>query len=183
MSRVGNMPIPIPAGVQVQVQGNNVTVKGKLGELKRTVPPQLKVTLADGKLTVARPDDLPASKSIHGLSRTLLANMVNGVSTGYRINLDLVGTGYRVEQKGKSVVMQLGFSHPVPIDPFKANILKAESQVRLSISGPDKETVGEQAARVRLLKKPNVYTGKGIKYENEVIRRKAGKTGPGATST
>ena len=179
MSRVGKVPVAVPSGVQVKVDGLAVTVKGKLGEVKRTFAPSMKITLADGTVTVSRATDGPRDKALHGLTRTLIANMVQGVSTGYSINLDLVGTGYRVEQKGKSVAMQVGFSHPVQVDPLGTNILKAQSQVRLVVSGPDKETVGEQAARVRKIRKPNVYTGKGIKYETEVIRRKAGKTGPG----
>jgi len=181
VSRIGKNPVPVPAGVQVQVQGVTVSAKGKLGELKRTFAPSMKISLADGKVTVARSSDLPSQKALHGLTRTLIANMVKGVTEGYTVSLDLVGTGYRVEQKGKDVVMQLGFSHPVNITPLGTNQLKAASQTRLSVTGPDKELVGEQAARVRKLKKPNVYTGKGIKYETEVIRRKAGKTGPGTT--
>lgn len=181
MSRIGNLPVPVPGGVEVKVDGQTVSVKGKLGELTRTFPPSIKIALADGKVSVSRGSDQPSDKALHGLTRTLIANMVKGVSTGYSINLDLVGTGYRVEQKGKGVVMQLGFSHPVPVEPLGFNQLKAESQVRLVVSGPDKETVGEQAARIRMVRKPNVYTGKGIKYQTEVVRRKAGKTGPGTT--
>lgn len=182
MSRIGKVPITVPAGVTVTVNGTAVGVKGKLGELKRTVVPTVKVEVAGGKVTVSRSSDEPRARAMHGLTRTLIANMVTGVSAGFNINLDLVGTGYRVEQKGKSVSLQLGFSHPVIVDPLGTNTLKAESQTRLVVGGPDKESVGEQAARVRKLKKPNVYTGKGIKYEKEVIRRKAGKTGPGATA-
>ncbi len=181
MSRIGKLPVPVPGGVEVKVDGQTVSVKGKLGELKRTFPPAIKIALADGKVSVSRGSDQPSHKALHGLTRTLIANMVKGVSTGYSINLDLVGTGYRVEQKGKGVVMQVGFSHPVPVEPLGSNQLKAESQVRLVVSGPDKETVGEQAARIRMVRKPNVYTGKGIKYQTEVVRRKAGKTGPGTT--
>jgi large subunit ribosomal protein L6 len=181
MSRIGKLPVPVPGGVEVKVDGQTVSVKGKLGELKRTFPPAIKIALADGKVSVSRGSDQQSDKALHGLTRTLIANMVKGVSTGYSINLDLVGTGYRVEQKGKGVVMQVGFSHPVPVEPLGSNQLKAESQVRLVVSGPDKETVGEQAARIRKVRKPNVYTGKGIKYQTEVVRRKAGKTGPGTT--
>lgn len=181
MSRIGKLPVPVPGGVEVKVDGQTVSVKGKLGELKRTFPPAIKIALAGGKVSVSRGSDQPSDKALHGLTRTLIANMVKGVSTGYSINLDLVGTGYRVEQKGKGVVMQLGFSHPVPVEPLGSNQLKAESQVRLVVSGPDKETVGEQAARIRMVRKPNVYTGKGIKYQTEVVRRKAGKTGAGTT--
>ena len=182
MSRIGKMPIAVPAGVQVQIDGSTVTVKGKQGEVKRSFPPSMKFVMGEGKLTIERPNDQPREKSLHGLSRSLLANMVNGAANGYKINLDLIGTGYRVEQKGKGLQMQVGFSHPVLLDPLASNTLKAESQTRLVVSGPDKESVGEQAARIRKIKPPNVYTGKGIKYETEVIRRKAGKTGPGATS-
>jgi large subunit ribosomal protein L6 len=182
MSRIGKLPVPVPGGVEVKVDGQTVSVKGRLGELKRTFSPAIKITVGGGNVSVSRGGDLPSDKALHGLTRTLIANMVNGVSTGYSINLDLVGTGYRVEQKGKGIVMQLGFSHPVPVEPLGSNQLKAESQVRLVVSGADKESVGEQAARIRKIRKPNVYTGKGIKYQTEVIRRKAGKTGPGTTA-
>jgi large subunit ribosomal protein L6 len=180
MSRIGKLPVQVPAGVEVKVDGSNVSVKGKLGELKRTFAPSMKVTVAAGEVSVARQTDSPQEKALHGLSRTLIANMVKGVSAGFSVSLDLVGTGYRVEQKGKSVTMQVGFSHPVVVDPAGSNSLRAESQTRLVVSGPDKELVGQQAAHIRKVRPPNVYTGKGIKYETEVIRRKAGKAGPSA---
>lgn len=181
MSRIGKLPIDVPKGVTVTVNGQTVAVKGKLGEIKRTLVPTIKAAVTDGKVVVSRSSDEPRDKALHGLSRALVANMVKGVSDGFTVNLDLVGTGYRVEQKGKNIVMQVGFSHPVNLEPLGSNALKADGQVRLVISGPDKETVGEQAARIRKIKPPNVYTGKGIKYETEVIKRKAGKTGPGTT--
>ncbi len=185
MSRIGKLPVPVPVGVEVKVDGLTVTVRGKLGEIKRSFAPSIKVVpdAAKKQIVVERASELPRDKALHGLTRTLVANMVKGVSTGFSVNLDLIGTGYRVEQKGKGVVMQVGFSHPVPVDPLGSNSLKAETQTRLVVSGPDKELVGQQAARIRMVKKPNVYTGKGIKYETEVIRRKAGKTGPGTGSS
>ncbi len=137
MSRIGLMPIPVPAGVQVQIDGHTVTVKGRQGEVKRTFVPSLTIVQKDGKLVVGRKSDEPREKSLHGLTRSLLANMVEGAANGYKINLDLIGTGYRVEQKGKGVQMQVGFSHPVLLEPLGSNTLKAESQIRLVVSGPD----------------------------------------------
>ncbi|MEX0762348.1 MAG: 50S ribosomal protein L6 [Dehalococcoidia bacterium] len=179
MSRIGFSPIPVPSGVEIKIDGTNVVVKGQRGELSRKLPGEMTITLEDGVLNVTRPNDEPKHRSLHGLARSLLSNMVTGVSEGYRRNLDLVGTGYRAEQRGKSVVMQVGFSHPVVLEPIGSNELLVEGQGRVVVSGIDKETVGEQAARIRRLRKPNPYTGKGIKYDNEVVRRKAGKSGTG----
>ena len=180
MSRVGFSPIQVPSGTEVKVQGSTVSVKGKLGELSRTVPAAMTVALEDGVVSVTRPNDEPENRSLHGLTRSLIANMVVGVSQGYTRSLDLVGTGYRAEQRGKGVVLQVGYSHPVTVEPLGSNELKIEGPTRVVVSGIDKELVGEQAARIRKVRKPNPYTGKGIKYDTEVVRRKAGKTATGA---
>lgn len=177
MSRIGSAPITVPGGVEVKINGSGVTVKGKLGELSRDVPRTMTLALADGELTVTRPNDEPAQKSLHGLTRTLINNMVVGVSEGYSRTLDLIGTGYRAELRGKNIVVQAGYSHPVTVEPLGTNELVVEGQNRIVVKGVDKETVGEQAARIRKIRKPNPYTGKGIKYSTEVVHRKAGKAG------
>lgn len=179
MSRIGKTPIPVPPGVQVTIEKSRVAVKGKRGELARPVKGNLKVELKDNVITVTRGDDEPGTKALHGLTRSLIMNMVVGVSEGFEKRLRLVGTGYRVQQRGKSLEMTLGFSHPVFVDPLGANELKADGQTGVVISGPDKETVGEQAARIRRIRKPNAYSGKGVRYADEVVRRKAGKASGG----
>lgn len=179
MSRIGFTPITVPSGVDVKIDQSNVSVKGKLGELKRTVSDKIEVKLEDGVVNVTRHDDEPESRSLHGLTRSLVNNMVVGVSEGFEKRLQLVGTGYRVQQRGKGIEMSLGFSHPVPVEPLGTNTLKAEGQGTVIVSGPDKEMVGEQAARIRKIRKPNAYSGKGIIYEGEVVRRKAGKAAGG----
>ena len=176
MSRIGKMPIPVPAGVDVTIDGQTVTVKGPKGELTRTFLPSMTITRDGDELIVTRPDDTRESKSAHGLTRTLLANMVEGVSNGFSKKLQLVGVGYRAALKGKDLEMQLGYSHPVLVDLPKGLEAKAEGQ-KLTISGIDKEQVGEMCARIRRIRKPEPYKGKGIKYETEIIRRKAGKSG------
>ena len=170
-------PINVPSGVNVTIDGSHVTVKGPKGELSRDIYPKLNVTLEDGVLTVSRSDEEPDTKARHGLTRTLINNMVLGVSDGFEKRLELVGTGYRVQQKGKGLEMSLGFSHSVSVDPLGENTLSADGQTIVVVSGPNKEDVGEQAARIRKLRRPNPYTGKGVKYQGEVIRRKAGKAG------
>lgn len=181
MSRIGLSPIPVPSGVNVTIEGVQVSVKGKLGELSRPISPKVDLKLDDGVLTVSRHDDEPESRSLHGLTRSLVNNMVVGVSDGFTKRLRLVGTGYRVQQRGKGLEMNLGFSHPVLIDPLGSNTLAVDGQTNVIVSGPDKELVGEQAARIRKIRKPNPYSGKGVMYENEVVRRKAGKAaGKGA---
>ena len=147
--------------------------------LSRPVSPKLKIELANGVLNVSRQDDEPETKAMHGLTRTLVNNMVVGVSTGFQKRLELIGTGYRVQQRGKALEMSLGFSHPVSVEPLGANALRADGQNFVVVSGPDKELVGEQAAQIRKIRKPNPFTGKGVKYENEVVRRKAGKAAGG----
>jgi large subunit ribosomal protein L6 len=179
MSRIGQAPIPVPSGVEVKIEKTSVSVKGKLGQLSRPVSSKVDITLTDGLITVARRDDEPESKSVHGLTRSLVSNMVVGVSDGFQKRLTLSGTGYRVQQRGKGLEMSLGFSHPVLVDPLGTNSLAADGQTTVVVSGPDKELVGEQAARIRKIRKPNAYSGKGVRYENEVVRLKAGKAAGG----
>lgn len=179
MSRIGLAPINVPSGVEVKIGDNSVSVKGKLGELNRTFSSKVGIKLDDSVLTVSRRDDEPESRSLHGLTRSLLNNMVVGVSEGFQKRLQLIGTGYRVQQRGKGLEMSLGFSHSVPVEPLGTNSLTADGQAFVIVSGPDKELVGEQAARIRKIRKPNPYSGKGIVYENEVVRRKAGKAAGG----
>ena len=180
MSRIGQAPITVPSGVDVKVEGVTVKVKGKVGELTRTFRATMKINLTDGVITVARPNDEPDQRALHGLTRSLINNMVMGCAEGFSKRLELIGTGYRVQQKGKALEIQVGYSHPVPVEPIGANTLAADGQTFINISGPSKEDVGEQAAQIRKVRKPNPYTGKGIKYSDEVIRRKAGKTAVGA---
>jgi large subunit ribosomal protein L6 len=178
MSRIGRLPITVPAGVDVTIDGADVTVKGPKGTLTHTVPAPITVEKAeDGTLQVTRPNDERQSRSLHGLTRTLVANMVAGVTEGYTKKLEIVGTGYRVVAKGSDLEFALGFSHPVII-PAPAGISFAvETPTRFSVSGIDKQQVGEVAANLRKLRKPDPYKGKGVRYEGEVIRRKAGKAG------
>jgi len=180
VSRIGKAPITVPSGVDVKVDGVTVKVKGKVGELTRTFQATMKIDLTDGVITVARPNDEPEQRALHGLTRSLINNMVMGCAEGFSKRLELIGTGYRVQQKGKALEIQVGYSHPVPVEPIGANTLAADGQTFINISGPSKEDVGEQAAQIRKVRKPNPYTGKGIKYSDEVIRRKAGKTAVGA---
>ncbi len=179
MSRIGLAPITVPSGVDIKIDKHSVSVKGKLGELSRDLPSKIDIKLEDGVVTVSRPDDEPESRSLHGLTRSLVNNMVVGVSEGFEKRLMLVGTGFRVQQRGKGLEMSLGFSHPVNIEPLGSNTLKADGQTSVLVSGPDKEMVGEQAARIRKIRKPNAYSGKGVMYEGETIRRKAGKAAGG----
>jgi large subunit ribosomal protein L6 len=179
MSRIGQAPIPVPSGVEVKIETTKVSVKGKLGQLERPISPLLDVTLSNGVITVERRNDEPESKSVHGLTRSLVNNMVVGVSDGFQKRLTLSGTGYRVQQRGKGLEMSLGFSHPVMVDPMGTNSLSVDGQTTVIVSGPDKEVVGEQAARIRKIRKPNAYSGKGVRYENEVVRLKAGKAAGG----
>jgi len=178
MSRIGRLPITVPAGVDVTIDGADVTVKGPKGTLTHTVPAPITVEKADdGTLQVTRPNDERMSRSLHGLTRTLVANMVAGVTEGYTKKLEIVGTGYRVVAKGTDLEFALGFSPPVII-PAPAGISFAvETPTRFSVSGIDKQQVGEVAAKLRKLRKPDPYKGKGVRYEGEVIRRKAGKAG------
>ena len=177
MSRIGRLPIDVPAGVTVTIDGQDVNVKGPKGELALTVKSPIEVKLEDGQVLVTRPDDERASRSLHGLTRTLINNNIIGVTEGYTKGLEVVGTGYRVAQKGASVEFALGFSHPVLIDPPKGITLTVEGNNKLTVSGIDKQAVGEAAANIRKIRKPEPYKGKGVRYAGEVVRRKAGKAG------
>jgi large subunit ribosomal protein L6 len=178
MSRIGRLPITVPAGVDVTIDGADVTVKGPKGTLSHTVAAPITVEKAeDGTLKVSRPNDERMSRSLHGLTRTLVANMVAGVTEGYTKKLEIVGTGYRVIAKGSDLEFALGFSHPVIIPAPEGISFAVETPTRFSVSGIDKQQVGEVAAKLRKLRKPDPYKGKGVRYEGEVIRRKAGKAG------
>ena len=177
MSRIGRLPIDIPAGVTVSVDGQDVTVTGPKGELALSVSKPIEVKVEENQVLVSRPDDERESRSLHGLTRTLINNNIIGVTQGYSKGLEVVGTGYRVQQKGSSVEFALGFSHPVLIDPPVGITLTVEGTNKLTVSGIDKQAVGEAAANIRKIRKPEPYKGKGVRYAGEVVRRKAGKAG------
>ncbi|MGI8879495.1 MAG: 50S ribosomal protein L6 [Jatrophihabitans sp.] len=177
MSRIGKLPVTLPSGVDVSIDGQLVVVKGPKGTLEHTVAEPITVSQADGTLEVQRPDDERESKALHGLSRTLINNMVVGVTDGYRKSLEIVGTGYRVQARGGDLEFALGFSHPVIIKAPKGISFTVESPTRFAVAGIDKQQVGEVAANIRKLRKPDPYKGKGVRYQGEVVRRKAGKTG------
>ena len=177
MSRIGRMPIAVPSGVEVSVTGQVVTVKGPKGSLTITVPSPIQVSQADGVITVARPNEERVTRSLHGLSRTLVSNMVTGVTTGYTLTIDIVGVGYRVAEKGKDLEFLLGYSHPVPFLAPEGISYKVESPTKLHITGIDKQLVGEVAAKIKKLRKADPYKGKGLRLAGEVVRRKQGKTG------
>ena len=178
MSRIGRLPVPVPSGVEVSIDGRLVTVKGPKGTLTHTVAEPITVAEGDGgAIDVARPNDERVSRSLHGLTRTLLANMVTGITEGYEKKLEIVGTGYRVVAKGSNLEFALGFSHPVVITPPDGISFAVESPTRLSVAGIDKQRVGEVAANIRKLRKPDPYKGKGVRYAGEQVRRKVGKAG------
>ncbi|MFL6163992.1 MAG: 50S ribosomal protein L6 [Jatrophihabitantaceae bacterium] len=177
MSRIGKLPIPVPSGVDVAIDGQLITVKGPKGSLSHTVAEPITVSTEDGTLTVVRPDDERESKSLHGLSRTLIANMVTGVTAGYSKTMEIVGTGYRVTARGSDLEFALGYSHPVVIPAPDGISFRVETPTRFAVEGIDKQKVGEVAANIRKLRKPDPYKGKGVRYQGEIIRRKAGKTG------
>ncbi|ASY16347.1 large subunit ribosomal protein L6 [Candidatus Planktophila sulfonica] len=177
MSRIGRMPIAVPSGVEISITGQNVAVKGPKGSLALAVPAPIQVSQADGVITVARPNEERVTRSLHGLSRTLVANMVEGVTNGYSLTINIVGVGYRVAEKGKDLEFQLGYSHPITFPAPEGITYKVESPTKLIISGIDKQLVGETAAKVKKLRKADPYKGKGLRLEGEVIRRKAGKAG------
>jgi len=178
MSRIGRLPIPVPAGVDVTIDGRTVTVKGPKGTLSHSVVEPIAITREDdGTLAVTRPDDQRDSKSRHGLTRTLVNNMVIGVTAGYTKPMEIVGVGYRVAAEGKDLVFALGYSHPVPVKAPEGISFTVESPVRFRVEGIDKQLVGEVAANIRKFRKPDPYKGKGVRYAGEVVRRKVGKTG------
>jgi len=176
MSRVGKKPIKIPAGVQVGVDGSRFKVKGPKGELQREIDPRMSVTIENGTLTVSRPGEEKFFKALHGLYRSLLNNMVTGVTKGYEKKLEIVGVGFKAELKNKRLVLQIGFSHPIVFAPPPEINIACESPTMIAVSGVDKELVGQVAAKIREFRPPEPYKGKGIKYIDEVVRRKAGKT-------
>jgi large subunit ribosomal protein L6 len=177
MSRIGKLPVPVPSGVDVTIDGQNVTVKGPKGTLSHIVAEPITVSQQDGVIAVLRPNDERESKSLHGLSRTLIANMVTGVTSGYTKTLEIVGTGYRVTAKGSDLEFALGFSHAVTVPAPDGITFRVEAPTRFAVEGIDKQKVGEVAAKIRKLRKPDPYKGKGVRYQGEVIRRKAGKAG------
>ncbi len=177
MSRIGKVPVPVPAGVDVTIVGAEVTVKGPKGTLQHVIPAPIQVAQEEGTLVVTRPDDERASRSLHGLTRTLLSNLVVGVTDGYTKKLEIVGTGYRVMAKGSDLEFALGFSHPVHVPAPDGISFQVESPTKFSVSGIDKQQVGEVAANIRKIRKPEPYKGKGVRYAGEVVRRKAGKAG------
>jgi len=177
MSRIGRMPIPLPSGVEVSQEGSTLRVKGPLGTLERAIHPEMSVEREDGTLRVVRPSDEPRHRALHGLTRTLVSNMVTGVATGFTKNLEISGVGYRAQLQGTKLVLALGYSHPVEVDPPAGIEFRVESPTRLAVFGADKELVGQTAAYIRSQRKPEPYKGKGIRYAGEHILRKAGKAG------
>lgn len=177
MSRIGRLPIEVPAGVEVKLDGAQVAVKGPKGELTLTVAQPIEVKLDEGQLVVSRPNDERQARSLHGLTRTLIANNIIGVTTGYTKDLEVVGTGYRVAAKGSDLEFALGFSHPVHVTAPEGISFKVDGQTKISVVGIDKQLVGETAANIRKIRPPEPYKGKGIRYAGEQVRRKAGKAG------
>ena len=177
MSRIGRLPVPVPAGVDVNIaEGNKITVKGPKGTLERVLPAEMEITVEGAEILVKRPNDLKKNKSLHGLTRTLIHNMVVGVTDGYTKTLEVNGVGYRAQKQGNKLVLSLGYSHPVEIEDPEGLTTTVEDN-KIKVSGIDKEKVGQYAAEIRSTRAPEPYKGKGIKYDYEVIRRKVGKTG------
>ena len=178
MSRVGRSPIPVPGGVEVAIAGKQVTVKGPQGSLQRSLPGEIRVRQEDSTLLVERPDDQRHNRALHGLTRSLVANMVTGVTAGFSRELEIVGVGYRATAKGPSQIeLALGFSHPVVVDAPQGITFEVPVPTRIVVRGIDKELVGQTAANIRKIRKPEPYKGKGVRYQGEVVRRKAGKAG------
>ena len=176
MSRIGKKPVEIPKGVTINLDGNNIKVKGPKGELNRTIHPSIKAEIVEGELLVTRPNDLKESRALHGLTRALIQNMVVGVTESYKKSLEIVGVGYKAELKGKNLLLNIGYSHPIYFLPPEEIKLEVPTPIQITISGNDKELVGLVAAKIRSFRKPEPYKGKGIKYSDEHIIRKAGKT-------
>ena len=178
MSRIGKQPVPVPAGVDVVIDGQSVSVKGPKGALELAVAEPIRVARDDdGAILVSRPDDERRSRSLHGLSRTLVANLITGVTEGYTTKMEIFGVGYRVQQKGSNLEFALGYSHPVLIEAPEGITFAVESPTKFSVSGIDKQKVGQISSNIRRLRRPDPYKGKGVRYEGEQIRRKVGKTG------
>lgn len=177
LSRIGKMPIEIPKGVEVRIEGNRVTARGPKGELSREVDPEMRLELSDSQLRVIPPSDQPRHRAMHGLTRTLIHNLVVGVSQGYTKTLELVGVGYRAQMQGNKLVLSVGYSHPVEITPPPGIEFEVDGTSRIMVKGIDKELVGQVAADVRKVRPPEPYKGKGIRYQGEYVRRKAGKAG------
>lgn len=177
MSRIGRLPITVPSGLEVSLDGRDIRVKGSKGELSRTLAEGITVEIEDGTITVHRPNDEREARSLHGLTRSLINNMIIGVTDGFTKKLEIVGTGYRVQAKGNDLEFALGYSHPVPVAAPEGITFTVEGANKLAVSGIDKQQVGEVAANIRKLRKPDPYKGKGVRYEGEQIRRKAGKAG------
>lgn len=176
MSRIGKKPIVIPKGVNITLKGKELEVKGPKGQLKMNVHPSIKVEVNENEVTVTRPNDFKENRALHGLTRSLIFNMVEGVTNGYSKTLDIVGVGYRAEMKGSNVLINIGYSHPIYFMPPEGVTIQANTPTQLVVSGIDKQLVGLVAAKIRSIRQPEPYKGKGIKYSNEVIVRKAGKT-------
>ena len=177
MSRIGKLPIPVPAGVEVKIDGQSIEVKGPKGSLTHVVPAPITIVLEDNTITVTRPNDERLSRSLHGLTRTLIANNIHGVTQGFSKGLEIVGTGYRVAAKGNDLEFALGYSHPITVTPPAGISFTVEGNTKVTVNGIDKQAVGEVAANIRKLRKPEPYKGKGVRYAGEVVRRKAGKSG------
>src|SRR6516164_8531242 len=177
MSRIGRLPVVIPAGVDVTINGREVSVRGPKGQLSLEVAEPIEVVREDGVIRVTRPNDEGPVRALHGLSRTLIANMVTGVTEGYSKTLEIVGVGYRVQARGRDLEFSLGFSHPVTVVPPEGITFRVEAPTRFVVEGIDKQQVGEIAAQIRKLRKPDPYKGKGVRYQGEVVRRKVGKAG------
>ncbi|HJX12305.1 MAG TPA: 50S ribosomal protein L6 [Dehalococcoidales bacterium] len=177
MSRIGKMPIKVPSGVTVNIRGQNVTVKGPKGELSRSLPAEMLVKLEGAVLTVSRPSDDQKHRAYHGLTRSLLANMVDGVSKGFEKTLEIVGVGFRAEKSGESLMLRMGFSHTVEVKPLPGITLNVEGNNRIKVSGINREDVGQMAAQIKAVRPPDAYKGKGIRYAGEIVHLKPGKAG------
>ena len=177
MSRIGKLPIPVPAGVEVKIDGQTVEVKGPKGSLTHVVPEPIRVALEDNAVVVTRPNDERVARSLHGLTRTLIANNIHGVTQGFSKGLEIVGTGYRVTAKGNDLEFALGYSHPILVQPPAGISFTVDGNTKVTVNGISKQAVGEVAANIRKLSKPEPYKGKGVRYAGEVVRRKAGKAG------
>ncbi|WP_043931554.1 50S ribosomal protein L6 [Bacillus sp. EB01] len=177
MSRVGKKPIEIPAGVSISIDKNTVTAKGPRGELVRSFSPEISINVEEKTVTITRPSDEKEIRALHGTTRAIIANMVEGVSTGFQRNLELIGVGYRASKQGNKLVLNVGYSHPVEIEPEAGLEIEVPANTKISIKGNDKERVGALAANIRGVRPPEPYKGKGIRYEGEVVRRKEGKKG------